>query len=133
MAWDPVARREVWRVERGCYSGGGVLSTRGGLVFQGDLAGRFRAFAADSGAPLWDYPVQGGIMAAPISYELDGDNDTSARDVYIVPMTIDGKPHTLNRAYSQVDEVECSYGANLFVDLAINSDNANNYFTVNPT
>ena len=72
IAWDPVARREVWRVDRGFYSGGGVLSTRGNLVFQGDLAGNFKAFAADSGRELWSAPVQGGIMAPPITYALDG-------------------------------------------------------------
>jgi mono/diheme cytochrome c family protein len=72
IAWDPVARREVWRVERGFYSGSGLLSTHGNLVFQGDLAGRFSAFAADTGRELWSYPVQGGIMAPPITYELDG-------------------------------------------------------------
>ena len=72
IAWDPVARREVWRVDRGFYSGSGLLSTRGKLVFQGDLAGEFKAFAADTGEELWSYPVQGGIMASPISYQLDG-------------------------------------------------------------
>ena len=71
IAWDPVARREVWRVDRGFYSGSGLLSTHGNLVFQGDLAGRFNAFAADTGRELWSYPVQGGIMAPAITYELD--------------------------------------------------------------
>jgi quinohemoprotein ethanol dehydrogenase len=73
IAWDPTNRREVWRVERGFYSGSGLLSTRGNLVFQGDLSGQFNAFAADSGRELWAYPVQGGIMAPPITYELDGE------------------------------------------------------------
>jgi len=73
IAWDPVAQREVWRVDTGFYSGGGVLSTRGGLVFQGDLAGDLKAFAADTGRELWSYPVQGGIMAPPITYALDGE------------------------------------------------------------
>ncbi len=73
IAWDPSRQREVWRVERGVNSGSGVLSTRGQLVFQGDLAGAFKAFAADTGAELWSYPAQGGIMASPITYELDGE------------------------------------------------------------
>jgi quinohemoprotein ethanol dehydrogenase len=72
IAWDPVAKQEVWRVDRGFYSGSGLLSTHGNLVFQGDLAGYFKAFAADTGEELWSYPVQGGIMASPITYELDG-------------------------------------------------------------
>lgn len=73
IAWDPAGKREVWRVPSGFYSGSGLLSTRGNLVFQGDLDGRFKAYAADSGREVWNYPVQGGIMASPISYELDGE------------------------------------------------------------
>jgi quinohemoprotein ethanol dehydrogenase len=72
LAWDPVARKEVWRAERGFYSGSGVLSTKGNLVFQGDLAGFFKAFEADTGKEIWNYSVQGGVMASPITYELDG-------------------------------------------------------------
>jgi PQQ-dependent dehydrogenase (methanol/ethanol family) len=73
IAWDPAARREVWRVDRGFYSGSGLLSTHGNLVFQGDLSGNFSAYAADSGREVWSYLVQGGIMASPITYELDGE------------------------------------------------------------
>jgi quinohemoprotein ethanol dehydrogenase len=73
IAWDPANQREVWRVERGFYSGSGLLSTRGNLVFQGDLAGNFNAYTADTGNEVWAYPVQGGIMASPITYELDGE------------------------------------------------------------
>jgi quinohemoprotein ethanol dehydrogenase len=73
IAWDPTRRQEVWRVERGFYSGSGVLSTRGQLVFQGDLSGHFNAYAADTGREIWSYPAQGGIMGSPISYELEGE------------------------------------------------------------
>lgn len=73
IAWDPIQRRAVWQVPRGFYSGSGLLSTHGNLVFQGDLKGNFKAFAADGGKELWSYPVQGGVMASPISYELDGE------------------------------------------------------------
>ncbi len=72
IAWDPVQRGQVWEKPRGFYSGSGLLSTRGGLVFQGDLEGNFKAFAADTGAELWSYPVQGGVMASPITYAIDG-------------------------------------------------------------
>ena len=73
IAWDPAKQQEVWRVARGFYSGSGLLSTHGNLVFQGDLAGNFNAYAADTGSEVWNYPVQGGIMASPITYELDGE------------------------------------------------------------
>ena len=73
IAWDPANQREVWRADRGFYSGSGLLSTHGNLVFQGDLAGHFNAYTADTGQEVWSYPTQGGIMASPIAYQLDGE------------------------------------------------------------
>jgi quinohemoprotein ethanol dehydrogenase len=52
---------------------GGVLSTAGGLVFQGDAMGFFSAYRASDGERLWQAPANNGIVAAPISYEVDGD------------------------------------------------------------
>jgi len=48
------------------------LSTGGNLVFQGGADGVFRAFAADDGELLWQADLGVGIMAAPMTYELDG-------------------------------------------------------------
>jgi len=73
IAWDPATNTEAWRMEGGIYSGSGLLSTAGNLLFQGDLEGNFNAYAADSGAKLWSQQVQGGVIAAPISYEIDGE------------------------------------------------------------
>ncbi len=72
IAWDPVAQREVWRADREAAANGGVLSTAGGLVFQGIGAGRFVALDAKSGAPLWSAETQTGVLAAPISYAIAG-------------------------------------------------------------
>jgi quinohemoprotein ethanol dehydrogenase len=71
-AWDPVAQKEVWRVEQAGAWNGGVLSTAGGLVFEGNAAGTFNAYSADKGAPLWSFPAQTGIVAAPIAYAVGG-------------------------------------------------------------
>ncbi len=71
-AWDPVAQREAWRIPLGTMWNGGILSTAGNLLFQGNGTGRFVAYRADSGEPLWDFDAQTGIMAAPITYEVDG-------------------------------------------------------------
>ena len=71
-AWNPVTQKEAWRVEQAGPWNGGVLSTGGGLVFQGDAAGAVNAYAADSGTKLWSFPAQTGVIAAPISYAVGG-------------------------------------------------------------
>ncbi len=73
IAWDPVNNKEVWRKEQGYYSSSGLLSTASDLVFQGDLTGEFYALSAVNGDPLWSTDTQAGIMASPISYEIDGE------------------------------------------------------------
>jgi quinohemoprotein ethanol dehydrogenase len=45
-----------------------VLATAGNLVFQGTAAGRFEAYSADAGVPLWSYATQSPITAAPVSF-----------------------------------------------------------------
>jgi PQQ-dependent dehydrogenase (methanol/ethanol family) len=72
IAWDPTSNQEVWRKQQGAYSGSGLLTTSGNLIFQGNLEGKFYALAADTGNELWSHDVQGGVMGSPISYELDG-------------------------------------------------------------
>jgi PQQ-dependent dehydrogenase (methanol/ethanol family) len=72
IAWDPVEQREVWRIERAGPANGGALATAGGLVFQGTGSGEFTAVDAVNGTELWSAPVQTGVIAAPISYALDG-------------------------------------------------------------
>lgn len=73
LAWDPVTQKEVWRVEHGGPWNGGVLSTAGGLVFQGNRNGQLVAYDAKSGKKMWESDAQTGIVAPPISYEIDGE------------------------------------------------------------
>lgn len=72
LAWDPVAGKEVWRHQYKGPWNGGVLSTAGDLVFQGDADGRFSAFTARDGHKLWGFDAQTAIIAAPISYSVRG-------------------------------------------------------------
>ena len=72
-AWDPVARKEAWRVELGHPWNGGVVATAGNLVFQGTGMGEFVAYRADTGERLWSAETQAGVLAAPIAYEVDGE------------------------------------------------------------
>jgi quinohemoprotein ethanol dehydrogenase len=72
IAWDPIAQKEVWRQEHVSPWNGGTLTTAGNLVFQGTADGRFMAYEARTGAKLWEAPVGTGIVAAPVTYEVDG-------------------------------------------------------------
>ena len=72
LAWDPVARREAWRVNYKGPWNGGVLSTAGNLVFQGSAAGDFDAYRASDGKPLWSFAAQTGVIAAPMSFAAGG-------------------------------------------------------------
>jgi quinohemoprotein ethanol dehydrogenase len=73
VAWDPVAQKERWVVRHAYFWNGGVLATAGGLVFQGDADGALVAYDAATGAKRWSYEVGNGVMAPPITYELDGE------------------------------------------------------------
>jgi quinohemoprotein ethanol dehydrogenase len=73
LAWDPVHQREAWRV---AYKGpwnGGVVTTAGNIVAQGDAAGNFNVYRADNGEKLWSMFVQSGIIAAPSTFEVAGE------------------------------------------------------------
>ncbi len=72
-AWDPAAGRQAWRVDLGHGIPAGVLATAGGLVFQGTSWGKLRAYSAATGRMLWEGETGTGIMAPPISYEIDGE------------------------------------------------------------
>ena len=72
IAWDPVAKKEAWRVEHVSPWNGGTLTTAGNLVFQGTADGRFIAYNAKTGDKLWESPVGTGAVAAPSTYEVDG-------------------------------------------------------------
>jgi len=73
LAWDPVAQKEVWRSEHVGPWNGGIVATAGNLVIQGDATGHLNAYRADTGEKLWSIDVQSPIMAAPVSYEVGGE------------------------------------------------------------
>ena len=73
IAWDPIAREARWSVEHGNAWNGGVLSTAGGLVFQGKLNGDFVAYDAETGDKLWNHELKSGGASGPGTCMIDGE------------------------------------------------------------
>lgn len=73
IAWDPVTQTEKWSVPHGGPWNGGVLTTAGGLVFQGSATGEFAAYDAATGGKLWSFDTQTGVVAPSMTYEIDGE------------------------------------------------------------
>jgi quinohemoprotein ethanol dehydrogenase len=75
-AWDPIAQRTVWEHEtssgiRG-YDGG-AMSTAANLVFQGRGSGELWVYAADTGKVLKVIKTGSHLMAAPMTYAVNGE------------------------------------------------------------
>jgi quinohemoprotein ethanol dehydrogenase len=73
LAWNPVTQSKAWEIPIPGLWNGGTLSTAGDLVFQGNSAGEFAAYHALSGEKLWSADAGLGIVGAPITYSLDGE------------------------------------------------------------
>jgi quinohemoprotein ethanol dehydrogenase len=73
LAWDPVTQSARWSVEEPIATNGGVLSTAGNLVFQGQGTGEFAAFAADSGKQLWSIKTGSAIESIPVTFSVKGE------------------------------------------------------------
>ena len=78
VAWDPLARKEKWRVPYETMWNGGVLATASDLVFEGNAFGHFFAYDAASGAKLWQTEAYANIAAGPITYEAGGEQYVAA-------------------------------------------------------
>ena len=73
IAWDPVAQKARFTIEHPYFWNAGILSTAGGLIFQGAAQGEFAAYSAADGKKLWSYRTDNGVIAAPMTYEIDGE------------------------------------------------------------
>lgn len=62
-----------WQVKTEQPLMGGVLATRGGLLFMGEGDGSFNAYNSSTGDLLWQDKTDAGVNAPPISYEVDGE------------------------------------------------------------
>ncbi len=88
-AFDPVAGRIAWEVQHSSQLPGGTLATAGDLVFQGS-GGVFAAYDARNGERVWQAETKVGVMAAPVSYAIDGEQ-------YVAVLAGAGGSHGLHR------------------------------------
>jgi alcohol dehydrogenase (cytochrome c) len=74
QAWHVDTGKRVWTHEYPkSPNWGPMLATGGGLVFTGGTTDRrFRAFDAENGKVLWEFPTNSGITGQPSSFEIDG-------------------------------------------------------------
>jgi quinohemoprotein ethanol dehydrogenase len=72
-AIDPMTGETKWAVPSlGWQDRQGVLATQSGIVFHGNVAGRLFARDADTGEELWHVDTGSSILAAPMTYAVDG-------------------------------------------------------------
>jgi quinohemoprotein ethanol dehydrogenase len=102
-AWDPIHSKVIWEVPMSdWWDRPGVLATAGGLVFQGTGTGYFCAYDADTGKKLKSIEIGTSIIAAAMSYTVDGVQ-------YVAVMAAWGGggwnfPHPENAAYQRGNE-----------------------------
>lgn len=80
-ALDYKTGKVIWNHELG--NGGtiaGILTTAGHLLFTADNSGNLLALDPATGKTLWHLNVGGGLLASPMTYELDG------RQYLIIPI-----------------------------------------------
>ncbi len=71
LAWNPVTQKIAWKFPEGGPDGG-TMSTPN-LVFQGTRTGYFNVHDASTGEKLKSIFTGTGIMAAPTTYSIDGE------------------------------------------------------------
>jgi alcohol dehydrogenase (cytochrome c) len=72
VAVDLNSGKIAWGVQTPEPLIGGVLATAGGLVFNGEGNGWFKAFDAKNGHELWRYNCGAGVNAPAVSYTVKG-------------------------------------------------------------
>jgi alcohol dehydrogenase (cytochrome c) len=72
VAIDPATGEKKWHFDEHDVNTSGILTTASNLLFVGGREGYFQALDARTGALLWKQNLGGEIIAAPISFEVDG-------------------------------------------------------------
>ena len=72
-AIDPKTGKIMWEYKNKAPLWGGVLTTRGNLVFTGTPEGYLKAFDAKTGKELWKFQTGSGVVGSPVTWEQDGE------------------------------------------------------------
>jgi len=72
IAVDPRTGDRRWKFDQFDVTDSGILTTASDLLFTGGREGYFYALDAKSGALLWKASLGGQVVAAPITFEVDG-------------------------------------------------------------
>jgi PQQ-dependent dehydrogenase (methanol/ethanol family) len=67
-AWDPVKKKQAWRIKEKFPVWSGTLVTKSDIVFYGTMEGWFKAVDAKTGKELWKFKTSSGIIGQPVTY-----------------------------------------------------------------
>ena len=95
----------VWKYEQRTATMS-LVATGGGLLFGGDVNGRFRALDQDTGEVLWEINLGSSVTGFPITYAVDGRQ-------YVAVST--GSASSASAFTRLTPEIRPSAGNNLFV------------------
>ncbi|WP_442598653.1 outer membrane protein assembly factor BamB family protein [Neobacillus sp. D3-1R] len=89
-ALDIKTNKIVWQKNWDAIAYSGLLTTKGNLLFTGHNDGRIIAYDAKNGKDLWEFKMDAGANAPPITYEVDGKQYIS---IFAAGNTLAGSKH----------------------------------------
>jgi len=99
-ARDPITGKRKWSIRYDMPPLSSVLTTAGGLVFTGDMAGHIYGYDADNGKELWRFNAGSGLRGGPVSYRAGG------KQYIVVPTGLGSHaPGFLAGAYPQIKDL----------------------------
>lgn len=89
-ALDIKTNKIVWQKNWDSIAYSGILTTKGNLIFTGHNDGRIISYDATNGNQLWEFKMDAGANAPPITYEVDGKQYIS---IFAAGNTLAGTTH----------------------------------------
>jgi PQQ-dependent dehydrogenase (methanol/ethanol family) len=71
-AWNPVERKQAWRIKERFPVWSGTVVTAGGVLFYGTMDRWFKAVDAKTGKELWKVELDSGIVGQPTTFRGPG-------------------------------------------------------------